>query len=223
MIKFLGGSKKEPEKPPTIGKGFIPSDKVKDLSSKGFSEAEIIDILRKDGFSSEEIDRALTQAIKIGVADEGEMSSNLFVPPTQESFEQETPTLFQPFQQEQQTKTMQMQEYYVPQNYISEELIESIVHEKMVDLDERLVEFKNKYSELERKIMDLRNQLSIMAKGGKERESELISKVDALRDGVEELSARLSSLEKTFKDALPSLIESVRALTDLVHEMKRKG
>ncbi|MFH8080272.1 MAG: hypothetical protein QXO84_00095 [Candidatus Aenigmatarchaeota archaeon] len=219
MIKFLGGSKKQPEKPPVIGKGFIPTDKVKDLSSKGFSEAEIIDILRKDGFSSEEIDRALTQALKIGATGEEEMPQNFFTSQPQDNFQE--PPLFQPFQQETQ-QVMQPQEYYVPQNYISEELIESIVHEKMSDLDERLIEFKNKYNELERKLADLRNQLSIVAKGGKERESELISKVDNLKESVEELSAKLSSLEKTFKDALPSLIESVRALTDLVHEMRKK-
>ncbi|MEM5776888.1 MAG: hypothetical protein QXJ06_00375 [Candidatus Aenigmatarchaeota archaeon] len=69
MIKF-GGGKKEPEKPPMLGKGFVPTDKVKDLSKKGFSEPEIIDILRKEGFSSEEIDRALTQSLKIGITGE---------------------------------------------------------------------------------------------------------------------------------------------------------
>jgi len=48
MIKLFGlGSKKEPEKGPKIGKGFVPTDKVKEMSSKGFSEPEIVDALRK--------------------------------------------------------------------------------------------------------------------------------------------------------------------------------
>jgi len=226
LIKF-GGGKKEPEKPPVLGKGFIPTDKVKDLSSKGFSEPEIIDILRKDGFSSEEIDRALTQTLKIGVTGEEHELPTLgtinqgaqdFYP----SVEQQPPVFQQQFQEPVQQPIPQPQAYY-PQEVINEEIIESIVHEKMADFDERLVEFRNRYNELERKIMDLHNQLAVVSKGGKERESELISKVDSLKEEMEEMSAKLSSLEKTFKEALPSLIESVRALTDLVHEMKRKN
>ncbi|MEM5799762.1 MAG: hypothetical protein QXZ43_03815 [Candidatus Aenigmatarchaeota archaeon] len=225
MIKF-GGGKKEPEKPPLLGKGFIPVDKVNDLSKKGFSEPEIIDLLRKDGFSAEEIDRALTQSLKIGVTgEEQELPTlNTLNQPKQDIFypqEISPPPVQQ--QQFQPDVQQQFQPDYYPQEYINEEIIESIVHEKMSDLDERLIEFKNKYNELERKILDLHNQLSIISKGGKERESEMISKVDSLKEGIEEISARLSSLEKTFKEALPSLIESVRALTDLVHEMKRRN
>jgi len=225
LIKFLGGGKKEPEKPPIIGKGFIPTDKVKDLSSKGFSEPEIIDILRKEGFSSEEIDRALTQSLKLGVTgEENEMPTLETLTKEQNPPQQPMPApVFQQFEPPSvQTIQPAQQEYYQPQEFISEEVIESIVHEKMADLDERLVEFKNKYNELERKILDLHNKLSMVSKENKEKESEMLSKIDSLKDSVDEMSAKLSSLEKTFKEALPSLIESVRALTDLVHEMRRK-
>lgn len=239
MIKFFG-SKKEPEKPLSLGKGFLPVDKIKDLSSKGFSETEIIDILRKEGFNSEEIDRALTQSLKIGVT--GEETKNL---PTLQDFDlteeyqtsspQNMPIFQQPTMFQQPTVTdihqpvaqplqyPQQQEYYQQQEFATEELIESIVHERMIELDERLAEFKTKYSDLERKILDLHNRLSILAKGGREKDSEIISKIDSYKDILEEVSAKLSSLEKTFKEALPALIESVRSLTDLVHEMKRKS
>ena len=51
MIKLFGlGGKKEPEKGPKMGKGFVPTDKVKELSGRGFSEPEIVDALRKEGF-----------------------------------------------------------------------------------------------------------------------------------------------------------------------------
>jgi len=207
----LGGSKKEPEKPPTIGKGFIPTDKAKDLSSKGFSEPEIIDILRKEGFSSEEIDRALTQTLKLGVMGE----ENAEMPTIETLNKEQNPPFFQDVQtqvpalqqfEQQQNVQPTQQEYYQPQEYISEEIIESIVHEKMVDLDERLVEFKNKYNDLERKILDLHNKLSLVSKDNKEKESEILSKMESLKESVEDMSAKLSSLEKTFKEALPSLI-----------------
>ena len=59
MIKLLGGGKKNPEKANmSPGKGFIPVDKAKDMSSKGFTEPEIIDSLRKEGFNAREIDSA---------------------------------------------------------------------------------------------------------------------------------------------------------------------
>lgn len=230
MIKFLSGKKKEPEKPLPLGKGFLPTDKVKDLSSKGFSETEIIDVLRKEGFSSEEIDRALTQSLKIGVT--GEETTKL---PTLQDFNlqnedyQDVPSL--PIQQQPATGNTYMnqpvqypqQDYYQPQEFATEELIESIVHERMAELDERLGEFKTKYNDLERKILDLHNRMSIMVKGGREKDSELISKIDSYKETLEDIDAKLSSLEKTFKEALPALIEGIRSLTDLVHEMRRKG
>src|SRR3972149_3615109 len=58
------------KKTPVSGKGMVPTDRAKELTSKGFSEIEVIDILRKEGYSAEEIDKALTQAVKFGVTAE---------------------------------------------------------------------------------------------------------------------------------------------------------
>jgi hypothetical protein len=57
--------KKEPETM-TTGKG-APIDRVKDLSTRGFSEPDMIEVLRKEGYNPEEIDSALTEALKEGV------------------------------------------------------------------------------------------------------------------------------------------------------------
>ena len=46
------------------GKGSIPVERVRDLTGRGFSEVEVIDVLRKEGYSPEEIDGALTQSLK---------------------------------------------------------------------------------------------------------------------------------------------------------------
>jgi len=67
MIKLFGVGGKS-EAPPKLGRGFIPTDRVKELSDKGFSEPEMIDVLRKEGFSADEIDRALTQALELKVS-----------------------------------------------------------------------------------------------------------------------------------------------------------
>ena len=36
---------------PIKGRGYVPTDRIKDLAAKGFSEPEIIDILMKENFS----------------------------------------------------------------------------------------------------------------------------------------------------------------------------
>lgn len=235
MIKFLGGDKKQPEKTPRLGKGVVPTDKVKTLSGKGFSEPEIIDVLRKEGYSSEEIDSALTQALKLGVT--GEDEGTMTKPPTlqelqsqqaQHPQQQQTnmPSMMQdnnsiPQMPEQ---SMQFQQTYYPtEEYNTEELVESIVQERMGELDTKLSEFRNKYSKLERRLADLHNQLSVISKSKNESEHEIVSKIDAFGGTLNEMNARLSSLEKAFKEALPALIESVRSLTDLVGRLKREA
>src|SRR3989344_2548181 len=50
--------------PLSRGKGTIPVERVRDLTGRGFSEVEVIDILRKEGYSAEEIDNALTQSLR---------------------------------------------------------------------------------------------------------------------------------------------------------------
>ena len=229
----LFGAKNKPENNPKLGKGTIPTDKVKNLSEKGFSEPEIIDVLRKEGYSSEEIDSALTQVLKIGVTGETEFSMQ--TPPTLkelQSYEQQPQmqeTLL-PLSQQSNAPTsqmpeqsMQFQQYYPQEDYNTEELIESIVQEKMGDLDKKLTDFRARYMNLERKMADLHNQLTISSKGKDETEQVLISKIDSVRDNLTDMNAKISSLDKAFREALPSLIESVRALTDLVGRFKREA
>jgi len=211
MIKLLGLGKKA-EETPKLGKGFIPADRVKELSDKGFSEPEIIDVLRKEGFSAEEIDRALTQALELRISGAPESQPGL-------------PTFGQP-----QPQTPQMPQIPEPslqyppvtEGYGTEELVESIVHEKMADVDEKLAEFRVKHADLERNISNLHNQLLILTKGTSQTEQAIVAKLDSLKDSLIDINARMSSLEKAFKDALPALIESVRSLTDLVQRFKKE-
>ena len=233
MIKLLGANKKkEPEKTPRIGKGMVPIEKVKSLSNKGFSEPEMIDVLRKEGYSSEEIDSALTQALKIGVT--GESEDYMSKPPTLQELQtqqMQPPTQPQMFDIPQNTQipqtpepSMQFQQAYYPEgDYNTEELVESIVQERMGELNGKLTEFRSKYSNLERKMADLHNQLSIVSKSKSESENIIVNKLDSYGDTLADMNARLSSLEKAFKETLPALIESVRALTDLVGRFKREA
>jgi DNA-binding transcriptional MerR regulator len=208
MVKLFGIGKRA-EEAPRLGKGFIPSDRVKELSDKGFSEPEIIDVLRKEGFSAEEIDRALTQVLELKISGQPEPQTGL-------------PTFGEPQQmQTPQIPESSLQYAQAPEGYGTEELIESIVHEKMADVDEKLAEFRVRNADLERNILNLHHQLSILSKGTSQTEQSIIAKLDSLKDSLTDMNARMSGLEKAFKDALPALIESVRALTDLVQRFKK--
>jgi len=217
MIKLFGkGAEEAP-----LGKGNVPLDRVKDLSSKGFSEPEIIDVLRKEGFGAEEIDRALTQALTLGVSGGPQRPTGL---PTLEDIQ--TQQLGAPVE----TMMPQMperslrypQQVYPTEGYGAEELVESIVHEKMTGIDQKLNEFREKYAILERNISDLHHQLSILAKGRSETEQKILDKIESFKESLNDMNITISSLDKAFKDALPALIESVRSLSDLVHRIKKE-
>jgi flagellar capping protein FliD len=209
MVKLFGLGGKKAEEVPRLGKGFIPSDRVRELSDKGFSEPEIIDVLRKEGFSAEEIDRALTQALELKIAGQPEEQPSL-------------PTFGQ--QQQPQVPQIPEQSLQYPQaneGFGAEELIESIVNERMADVSQELADFKIKHADLERNISNLHHQLSLITKDRSQAEQAIMMKLDSMKDSMIDMNGKMSSLEKAFKDALPALIESVRSLTDLVHRFKK--
>ncbi|MDI6825804.1 MAG: hypothetical protein QMD36_01255 [Candidatus Aenigmarchaeota archaeon] len=214
MIKLFGGRKEETV---PLGKGFIPTDRVRELSGKGFSEPEIIDVLRKEGFSAEEIDRALTQALKIGVTGEPEETGL----PTLQDIEPQPFEAPQPTMPQMPERSLEYPQTYP--EYGTEELVESIVHEKMGEVEDKLKEFRIKQADLERKIADLHNRLTIASKGRSQAEQTIISKLDSFKDSMTDIDARISSLDKAFREALPALIESVRSLSDLVQRFKKEA
>jgi DNA-binding transcriptional MerR regulator len=68
-LPFFGKKKKPAE---SKGRGYMPTDRSKELMGKGFSELDTIDVLRREGFSPDEIDKALTQVVKEGVVGGGD-------------------------------------------------------------------------------------------------------------------------------------------------------
>jgi len=216
MIKLFAGKKEE--EIPRMGKGFVPTDRVRELSGKGFSEPEIIDVLRKEGFGPEEIDRALTQALKIGVTGNPEEPTGL---PTLQELQSPMEPQQYPMLPQMPEKPLEYAQSYP--EYGTEELVESIVHERMGEVDDRIREFKVKQSDLEREISNLHHQLSILSKGRSQSEQAIISKLDSFKDSMNDIDSRISSLDKAFRDTLPSLIESVRSLSDLVQRLKREA
>jgi DNA-binding transcriptional MerR regulator len=208
------------QKPETM-KSELPIERVKDLSSKGFSEVEIIDVLRKEGYSPDEIDAALTEALKLGVSG---ISPPAEGPVTLPKLEE-----LQPKQAPVEVPETSLPEYsyytspaYTQQmQYPAEEYIEFIVKEKTAELDDKLKEFMIKYSELEKRITEVHDQLNEFSKAKSSAEQLILSKLDEFKSSLIDVENRLAGLEKAFKEALPALIESVRALSDVVQRMKK--
>jgi len=222
--------KKEPERMPG-GKGAIPVEKVKELASKGFSEPDMIDVLRREGYSPDEIDRALSGAVKSQISAPQAPGPQL---PTLEQLQPEPPQVQMPqvpetslpenyyydnyyYQQPQQPQQL------MQQNYPTEEYVEYLVRERMGDVNQKINEFIVRYQELEKRMVSIYEQLESLAKTKTTEEQLILSKIDSFRDIMNDVEIRLGSLEKAFKDTLPALIESVRALCDLVQRFKREA
>lgn len=95
--------KKKPQAQVIPGKGFAPSDRVREMAARGFSEPEMIDILRREGFSADEVDKALTSALRVGVTGEQPQQQQQWQPVYQRAPEpQQQPQWAQPQQQQQQ-------------------------------------------------------------------------------------------------------------------------
>jgi DNA-binding transcriptional MerR regulator len=209
--------KKEPEKMPAAGKGYVPVERIRDLASKGFSEPDMIDVLRKEGFSADEIDRALTEALKSGV-------SGISQPSAQPAPALPTLEQIQPAQQQMpQIPETSLPEQYYQQQYAPEEYVEYLVKERTAEIDEKISEFMVRYQELEKRMVEVHEQISVMAKTRTSTEELILSKIESFKDVVGDVDIRLGSLEKAFKETLPALIEAVRTLSDLVQRTKREA
>lgn len=242
-MKFPFFSKKKPEA--STGRGYVPTERVKELTFRGFSEIDTIDVLRKEGFSPVEIDRALNQATRERV--EGRAAPPAPAPapryPPQQAPAPAAPTPTFPPQRPREAEPLpalptleqlaapQREMPTVPetslpseygQEYPTEEYIDYVVQEQFQDYAQQINEFMNRYKALEQKMNDIRNQLNVLSQARTGEQQQVINKIESFKDAVDDLNARISGLEKAFKETLPALIESVRALSDLVQRLKRE-
>lgn len=237
MVLF--GTKKESK----IGKGEIPTEKVKTLLNRGFSEIEIIDLLRKDGYSPQEIDKALIQAVneiktmQLQPQQTSQMSqaietSKSRLQQSQSSIQETKDTSQQVSSQQPQIQTLaqsqstqiieQKSEAQQPQiDYISlEEYIEYLLREKTQEINKRLMEINLRHKELEERILNLRNEIEDMSTKSKEDINKILNEIRITRDNINDLSIKVEALGKTLKELLPSLIESVKLLSEIIQKLK---
>jgi len=207
------------------GKGMIPVERVRDLTGRGFSEVEVIDVLRKEGYSPEEIDNALTQNLKFAATTpQPAQQQPIDYPRTEPAL----PTLedIVPKQQTPQIpETSLPQEYYqgYQQNYPTEEYVDYVVQARMGEITQKITEFSVKAQEIERRIQEVSDRINEIMSLRNAEQTQILSKIETFKEGVGDIETRIGGLEKAFKETLPSLIESVRGLTDLVQRLKREA
>jgi hypothetical protein len=203
----------------------VPVDRVRELTTKGFSELEVIDVLRKEGYSPEEIDKSLSQALRGGITSTLQHQTQ---PTAQKSEGPKLPTLEEiaPKQTEMpempEAQTEEQYFDYNQQSYPTEEYIEYVVKEKMTESRRSIDEIVLKAKDLEKRMDTLHEQINVLIQTRTSEQTQLLNRIDSFRGVMEDVEIRLGGMEKAFKETLPALIESVRALSDLVQRLKRE-
>ena len=198
------------------GGGRVPIERIKEMAARGFTEPEMIDILRNEGFNAEQIDKALTLAMRLGITQKGEGKAGTMGLPTYEEFLQRVKREGQTREREERPEPPpQPRETYrepaqspkenYSRTYPTEDYIRNLVQERVGDVDRRI-------SEIHGQIRDLSSRL--------EAQQQIFLKIDDVKQDVKELAMKLKSLEKAFKDTLPSIVQSVKVIGDLVHKLK---
>jgi DNA-binding transcriptional MerR regulator len=220
-LSFLKKEHNAPEK-------GSPVNRVRELTSKGFSELEVIDVLRKEGYSPEEIDSALSQALKGGITSIPQQSQQK--PQSKDSAKDgpKLPTLEdiapQKVEMPEMPESTSQEEYYEEgEAYPTEEYIEYVVKEKTGEVKRSIDEFSLKTKDLEKRIDNLHEQINILIQTRTTEQTQLLNRIDSFKGAMEDIEIRLGGIEKAFKDTLPALIESVRALSDLVGRARREA
>ncbi len=217
-------------------KGTVPVERVRDLTTRGFSEIEIIDVLRKENYSPDEIDSALTQSMKFAAtgSPSSQMQTTEMQPmrvfPEPPQSQSQLPTLEEliPRQQNQPPQlpeTSLPQEYHqsYQQNYPTEEYVDYVVQARLGEVTQKITEFSMKSQEIDRRVQEVGDRINEIMSLRNAEQSQILSKIESFKESVNDIDTRMGSLEKAFKETLPALIESVRALTDLVQRFKREA
>jgi len=196
-----------------------PIERVKELSSHGFSEPEIIDVLRKEGYTPQEIDLALTQALKeklqasppIQQKEEEKIASFEDVVKKVHSEQTTQPQPVQQFSTQQ--VTPQPEQHYSWEDYFN--YIDYLIHSRISEISKELENINLKYQNLERRIEEINQSMKQTIIVREETYNQILKKIEELNNSFREVSQRIGVLEELFKEILPALIESVRSLAKI--------
>ncbi len=210
----------------------LPVDQVRTLSSRGISQREIINRLRTQGYTYSQINEALNEAVKDVATGRQPLEPQNQTAPFQTSMEHE-PSNYEypqnisysgPSKEElglpkKEKKQPEEEQVLVPET--TEELIEVMIAEKMIDVEDEFEKIHNKIKDLEKIVFELRDQVKELKIRKNEDEKKFLTKVTEIEDFLENSQSRIGGLEKALQQVLPTLVENVRDLTGVVQEVKK--
>ncbi len=213
-------------------------DYANELFSKGYSEAQVVDVLRREGLNFDEIDRIISSALRMRVSGEPSMPAaqqeytQLSANPQFDQQFYNTGTYPDDFQESNESDITPLGQgtggvlasegsEFITMDEI-EGFVETTVEEKMREMDEIINQFADKVEELERRINAVSASLEDEISKIKENLETISGDMRDTKDTLSQLEPRLNSLEKAFKDIVPNLVDSVREVKEMVHELESK-
>jgi DNA-binding transcriptional MerR regulator len=196
-----------------------PVERVKELSSHGFSEPEIIDVLRKEGYNPQEIDLALTQALK-----EKLQAPSKEIKEEKEKEEAKLPTFEEVAKKVQTQQPAETTVQYIQpqvQQYSWEDYfnyIDYLIHSRISEISKELEKINLKNQNLEKRIEEVNQNVRQTIVAKEESYHQILRKMEEINSSLNELSQRVNALEEILKEILPALIESVRSLSKLIQQ-----
>lgn len=202
---------------------------IGEMISKGISEQEIIRNLSSQGYSYSSIMDALNQFIKqsaqSGAIAKGAVESGAgeFQMPTSEPYEPYRETIPKESAREAPMPESEYEGYeksaLIPER--TEELIEIIVSEKMIDIEEEFEKIRAQISKINKTLGDLDSRLKELEIRKDEDEKKFLTKMEELEEFLENSQSRIGGLEKALQQVLPTLVENMKNVTASVREMKK--
>lgn len=234
---------KKPEKPgprKPMPRGTQPPEnlikRVRDLYSRGLSEADIMKTARGEGYSSLDIDNAIRLILKEGVGEPVSPTMERPASPKHPESEFEMPHIGEPKThvpkppeerpEHEPAKKLLPRKEHPPREHPGrkdiEELVEANVDEKWGALDKKLKESEAAGRGLEDKMAGLEQKIEALRQERETEMKEVSAKIDAYKDSMAEISSKMEGMEVAMRESLSPLMETLRSLSDTLKLLKGK-
>jgi len=220
----------------------IPIDRIREMSSMGMSDKDIIKKLKKEGYSYEDIERAMLEAVKEGVGERptgpaSTMNRYAQAPVQREAVDEYRggSSALEDMYGSEAPETVPESAASIPEllnettedldlpgsDVIVEELVEGVVEEKWQRLTEKLDRFEEKFDNIDKITKRLESRADTEQRDFPTKEID--NKMSDISARLEDLEARVGGLEKAFRQFLPSLTRNIESLSSIIHEMKERA
>ena len=190
-----------------------PKKLIMEYSSRGMPESEIIKNLKTNGFTFEQIDSALSGALKSKV-DNRPITSNGVL--RQSGNEPHLETFHTP------KKPEPVLQQDTPSSDELEAMVERVVEDRVTSLKSLISNLENSIDNIKSEINDLDKSIRLLENKTDEKVASINTDFQRFRVETENIEPRINSIEKAFKDTVPSLVEDVRESVALVKNIREK-